>query len=329
MSETARLLAESVGAFLTRNRDLDDSGLLEALQESGFTLALASEENGGLGASWSEAATIARLWGYHAAALPIVELLLSAHIADVAGDMRLAARLTVVPSGAAAGGPVSAAVSPGADICLPRAGLAAIDGTAATTIAGEPVVRLGAAAPLAAETVPSTLSHDQLVRQGTLLVAARMLGAMERIVEIVTEHVKVRSQFGRALAKFQLVQTMVADAASEIEAAAAAIDRALRALDGGLPDDIEWRAAKSQAGRAATVVAANAHQAMGAVGFTQEHALHTLTRRLWAWRDAWVSQAEADEAIGRLACHAGGDGLWSLIADRQSAAGLPASGASS
>jgi acyl-CoA dehydrogenase len=55
---------------------------------------------------------------------------------------------------------------------------------------------------------------------------------------------------------------------------------------------------------------------MGAIGFTDEHVLHRYTKRLWAWRDRWGRQSWCEAEIGRLACAAGGGGLWPLIADR-------------
>ena len=49
------------------------------------------------------------------------------------------------------------------------------------------------------------------------------------------------------------------------------------------------------------IVASIAHQLHGAMGYSQEYPLHHRTRRLWAWRDAWVSQAEAEDTVRRLA----------------------------
>ena len=44
-------------------------------------------------------------------------------------------------------------------------------------------------------------------------------------------------------------------------------------------------------GEAAGIGAAIAHQMHGAIGFTQEHQLHYLTRRLWSWRDEFGNEA--------------------------------------
>lgn len=327
MSDTARLLAENVGAFLEALWDSGEEKLLAELQANGFGLVLASEENGGLGSSWSEAAVVARLWGYHAAPLPIVEMLLAAGIASVAGDMTLATELTIAPLPAGDGEAARAASCPGINRCL----VAHEDGTAmamhpirdgdtVATVACETMVQF-APRPDDGRTVPAAVPrHHEIMRRGSLLTVARMLGAMERVVEIIVEHAKTRTQFGRPLARFQLVQALISDAASETEATRAVLDRALDLLDHACADEITWIAAKSQAGRAATLVAANAHQLMAGIGFTQEHALHLFTRRLWSWRDAWLPQAQAEEMLGGRACGAGATGLWSLIADDPHAA---------
>lgn len=316
MSDTSRLLSESVATFLRRSAKLDEVSFLSALEESGFALAMLPEESGGLSASFTEASIIARLWGAHAAPLPIVEMLLSGAFPLNPGEGGI-----TIASATTRDGKIVAARVPDARYCV----VAKSDGRGAMlarignadiwhTVADEPMLSIEP------PTIPVPGSHElpafeELLRQGSLLSAARILGAMERVIEIIIEHSTVRSQFGRPLAKFQLVQAMIADAASEVDASRAVLERALELLDQGMADELVWRSAKSQAGRAATVVASNAHQLLGAIGFTQEHELHNLTRRLWSWRDAWTRQSEAEEAVGALACAAGGQGLWRLIAD--------------
>jgi acyl-CoA dehydrogenase len=153
---------------------------------------------------------------------------------------------------------------------------------------------------------------------GALLTTAAMTGAMARTIDLIVEHVETRSQFGRPLKKFQAIQHQLAEAVSELTITEAALASALEAYDNGETDTLLWASAKAQAGVAATKVAATAHQLMGAIGFTEEHALHHFTKKLWHWRDSWGRQAACEIAIGQAACTAL-DGLWPYIADSKGA----------
>ena len=53
-----------------------------------------------------------------------------------------------------------------------------------------------------------------------------------------------------------------------------------------------------------------AHQVHGAIGFTYEHSLHFATRRLWAWRSEFGSDAFWAEELGGAALARGADALW-------------------
>jgi alkylation response protein AidB-like acyl-CoA dehydrogenase len=72
-------------------------------------------------------------------------------------------------------------------------------------------------------------------------------------------------------------------------------------------------AAKIRAGEAAGAVAEIAHQVHGAIGFTEEHSLHYLTRRLWSWRDEFGHEGFWAAELGRRVAEAGPDQLWPLI----------------
>ena len=74
-----------------------------------------------------------------------------------------------------------------------------------------------------------------------------------------------------------------------------------------------WVRRRRGAGEAASVGAGLAHQAHGAIGFTQEYELHYLTRRLWSWRDEFGNEAEWNAVVGRAALAAGADGLWPAL----------------
>ncbi|MEL0011881.1 MAG: acyl-CoA dehydrogenase, partial [Alphaproteobacteria bacterium] len=56
--------------------------------------------------------------------------------------------------------------------------------------------------------------------------------------------------------------------------------------------------------------AAIAHQVYGAIGFTEEHRLHHLTRRLWSWRAEFGTESVWAAELGRLVVVRGADNLW-------------------
>jgi acyl-CoA dehydrogenase len=53
-----------------------------------------------------------------------------------------------------------------------------------------------------------------------------------------------------------------------------------------------------------------------AIGFTHEHSLHRLTRRLWSWRDEFGTEGHWSRELGREVMAAGADALWTRISER-------------
>ncbi|REE74176.1 acyl-CoA dehydrogenase [Rhodococcus wratislaviensis] len=159
----------------------------------------------------------------------------------------------------------------------------------------------------------------EFLRRGALARALAMAGTMERVLALVVEHTSARTQFGRAVGKFQAVQAMVADIAAEGALARAAANAAVSIAEEhgfGSPEaGFAVAAAKSCAGHAASVVVRNAHQCLGAIGFTMEHELHRHTNALLAWRSEYGSVRYWDEALVAAAAAAGERGLWPLITD--------------
>ena len=165
---------------------------------------------------------------------------------------------------------------------------------------------------------PEVVSATVRVLEATGVVIkwdSQMAGAMEHALELGVEHANTRVQFGRAIGKFQAVQQMLAQLASHAAAASAAVDLGADGLAAG-DGLLEAAIAKSRAGEAAGFAAAIAHQVVGAMGFTLEHALHRYTRRLWSWRDEYGNEAFWNTQLGEAAVEAGEGGAWSLIADR-------------
>lgn len=157
--------------------------------------------------------------------------------------------------------------------------------------------------------------HEQLLRRGALGRATMMLGALEAVRDLSLRHAREREQFGRPLARFQAVQGLVALIARETALARAIVEHATQAALAhdslGLRD---VAAAKVVCGRAATAVAGYAHQVHGAIGITKEHALHLLTRRLWAWREDYGSEQTWSRELGAW-LQAQPGGLWHAITE--------------
>lgn len=301
MSDTRHLLDAALDRLLERRlpdvKARHGTGLFEGLMrdviEAGFARVLASEADGGLNGTLADAACVAWRCGWHAAPVPIVEMLLLSYI-DPTADL---ADVTL-----AHGNP---AIAPSLqDVQSIHTGTTTVAANTAQSfhhISGAQWVRLeGHAASHASE----------IKNMGAVLTAAAMTGAMARMLEIVTDHVTTRTQFGRPLSKFQAIQHQLAEAASELTITEAVLSGA---LDAHAPPLLA-NAAKAQAGAAASKIAATAHQVMGAMGFTEEHALHHFSKLLWQWRDSWGRQAECEAAIGRAAC-AAPNGLWAFITD--------------
>ncbi len=127
--------------------------------------------------------------------------------------------------------------------------------------------------------------------------AGLMAGALERVEAITVEYATTRRQFGREIGKFQAVQHQIAVLAEETMAARMAAQAAFT----GAPLEISpLRAAvaKARAGQAAQTAAAIAHAVHGAIGVSQEHPLHHLTRRLHKARLAHGGEAQWTRTLG-------------------------------
>lgn len=319
-SDVARMLHDSAERLLAQLTPVPPSDpawaerlpdLAAGQVELGVPLALVPETSGGLGLAWADIAVLPRLWGRWGVPAPIVEPLLAARIAAAC---RLDSSWQSASVAVAEDGVIDAAWWPGASGLLLIEG-EAIRGFRDAEFAGEDLAGQPRARPVS--TTPSfTAEMDGIaeLRAGArLLAAAAMLGAMEQARDQAIDYARIRVQFGKPLGQFQAIQRLLMQIASEVEAVRAVLNIALERLDTGDDRPLFADIAKVRAGRAATIIAAHAHQVLGAVGFTEEHALHRSTKRLWSWRDDWGREASCAETIGRIVAATGGNGLWPLL----------------
>jgi acyl-CoA dehydrogenase len=58
-----------------------------------------------------------------------------------------------------------------------------------------------------------------------------------------------------------------------------------------------------------------AHQVHGAIGYTREHRLNQLSRRLWLWRDQFGNEHDWHETVAEAFLSDPGTGLWQKITE--------------
>ena len=345
--ETVRDILTGFEPFALTAERRWDAGLWGALVEAGLTGVGLPEEAGGSGGELADAVAIVRTLAAGAGAVPVAEHLLVAGPAVVAAGLTLppvdepitfaiADAVTVHPVDDGDGpgrftldGTVSdvawGGTAPHVVVLAPAPGgiqgavLALVDAsslaaTGAANLAGEPrgalvLDRVAAAAALL------TPAQARELRAGFALArAVQLTAALEQVLAWTVQYAGERQQFGRPLGKFQAIQMELAEMAGEVTAVTALTDAAVQALDHGSGDFVlAAAAAKVRAGAAVEVVARLAHQVHGAIGFTQEHKLHHLTRRLWSWRDEAGSDLAWSRVLGAGLLSGGPDGLWPAL----------------
>jgi hypothetical protein len=241
--------------------------LWAALEESGLARV-------GAEASRVEALAVVRVAAGFAAPVPLAETVLAALL-----ERGLPERgpLSVAAGGRAAYGRFAVRIVGGDGFRL----------TPDVNYAGEPWDRVE----------PAGL--DAMLPEGALVRAVQMAGALDTVLQLTASYAAERRQFDTPLNRFQAVQQQLAELAAEVAEAGAAADAAA-----AVPDELRVAVAKVRCGEAAGRAAAIAHQVHGAIGVTDEHRLHQLTRRLWAWRDDFGTEAQWAIRLGRLAAAA-------------------------
>jgi acyl-CoA dehydrogenase len=110
------------------------------------------------------------------------------------------------------------------------------------------------------------------------LVAALSLGAARAAFHHARKYATERQQFGAPLATFQAIQFMLADMATDVEAAKLLIYQAAWLLENGKSATIESSHAKRFAADMAMKVATDAVQIFGGYGYTKEYPVEKIMR---------------------------------------------------
>lgn len=347
MTDTGDVLARTLASIFERDRASETpSGnewpnrLWDEIVEGGFAYLQLDDDSIGL----DELVAVARTVGQHAAPVPLVDTagitawalasaglaaperltIATAHGFDdlratplAGGDLELSGTLHRVPWGRYADHLVTIVNVEDRDrVVLMRRPAEVRPGY---NLAREPrdavfVDRQRIPASAVGEASPSS---EELRARGALLRAASAAGAMERVLSLTLDYADAREQFGKPIGTFQSVQRHLVVVAE----ASAATWLAVQAAVAAAPSHRIFAAASAAvtAGEESRMLARSAHQVFGAIGTTEEHALHRYTTRLWSWQDEYGTSAEWSRFIGRKTLVKSLPSIWSLISSTDEA----------
>jgi len=130
---------------------------------------------------------------------------------------------------------------------------------------------------------------------GRIGIAAQALGIAQGAFDASIAYAKERVQFGKPLAALQAIQWMIADMATDIDAARLLVYRAAWKKDQGLPYGTAASMAKLFASETSTRVADRAIQIHGGYGYTESYPVER------AYRDAKITELyEGTSEVQRL-----------------------------
>ena len=352
MNETRTLLADTCTRLFTdqvtpaliesAEKGTWPAALWQQLEENGLTLPQIPEAHGGAGGEWGDAQVVLAAAGRFAVPLPVAETMIGAWLLSASrlnvplgpitvapvrpaeslalardgGSWRLSGTASRVPWGASAGHVVVVAEGDGKPmVALVKGGTAKAE--ADVNLAQEPrdTLTWSNAPVLAAAVAPAGLPADALMLAGAMARSAQMAGGLEFLLAQSVKYVTERIQFGRPLASFQAIQHQLALLAGHTAAAGMAAQKAFAAMDTG-DAGFEIAVAKIRTGEASGLGAGIAHQCHGAIGFTYEHTLHFVTRRLWSWRAEFGAEPYWSASLGRDVAARGADALWPYLTAR-------------
>jgi alkylation response protein AidB-like acyl-CoA dehydrogenase len=308
LSSEQQQLADAERSWLTRNDPIPraramldnshvsvDPNAVSHAAEGGLLALLTSDVNG----SHVDLAVLAEAHGYGASSLPIADLAIAVWLLEVSG----APQAPAAAEGEALFGLTRAPATPtGLSSPVPMAadltGILVVgetdDGDYLSVVTDprlEPMSTLDlsrswarvAFDPSQTGRLPLPSGTTGFVRDALAVHrGVDALGAAARLLEMTVVYAGQREQFGVPIGSFQAVKHHCANMALAVEASRSTLWAAALALDTAAPA-ARTRAASSSAAyakAAATEVAGTALQVHGGIGFTWEHDLHLLLRRI-------------------------------------------------
>jgi alkylation response protein AidB-like acyl-CoA dehydrogenase len=131
---------------------------------------------------------------------------------------------------------------------------------------------------------------------GRVAIAAQALGIGQAALDQAIAHAKTREQFGRPIAGYEAIQWMIADAATELDAARMLMWKAATVKDRREPGILESSMAKLAASEAAHRAADKAMQVLASAGYRRGSVVERLFRDVRA-AEIYQGTSEAQRMI--------------------------------
>jgi acyl-CoA dehydrogenase len=148
-----------------------------------------------------------------------------------------------------------------------------------------------------AERAVGEVSPEAKRQIGAVVAAAAISGAGDRILAMTINYANQRVQFGKPIAKQQVIQQQLAVMAEQVVMARIAAQ--IGCAHGLIPTLESAAIAKQGASRAAVQIAAIAHAVHGAIGISEAHDLSLYTRYLHERRVAYGTETYWAQQLGR------------------------------
>ncbi|MFV9474001.1 acyl-CoA dehydrogenase family protein [Advenella sp. RU8] len=301
----------------------DYEAIWSEIAGSGFLDVMLPEEKGGAGLSLKEAGNLFKLEGYFNLPVPFASTLLARSWLDGSGQ--------TIPEGSVVIATMGVQISEGQGQIvinkLPFGHRAArflvLANQSCYLLAQEKAVvhevyHAGLFASVswrleeAIELEVSAQALEDLRNLAALAALVPSVGAMERIFEMTLEYANQRQQFGRPLSKFQAIQHQISVLAEQVWAARMAAQIACNS-NNHHPDPNLLAIAKYQVSFVSDQVADISHAVHGAIGITEEYALHFYTRRIREFKSEAGTQSYWAKRLGHHVLGQEGETVLSML----------------
>jgi alkylation response protein AidB-like acyl-CoA dehydrogenase len=290
------LLAKADMPEVIRSWNTGDTGpglqVWQRLADAGVNGLLIAEDHDGLGADAVDLVVAVEQLGRHAVPGPVAETLAAAPalLTEVAPD-----RLAALASGTLATVAVPPHVPFAVDADTAEIVLLVDGGTVHLAQAGSAQQSVDHARRLFPLSAGDELGSAEVGRAfdlGSLATAAQLQGLGQSLLEVSSDYVQQRKQFGTVIGQFQAIKHHLAEVAIGLEMSRPLVHGAALSVRDGSPDSSrDVSAAKVACGDAAYHAARVALQVHGAIGYTQEHDLGLWLTKVRALVTAWGTPA--------------------------------------